>query len=82
MQACLKTGSKSQQMAVVKEVIRHLQEFLNDEFANYVVSEVINFRDPKINLHIAKVVCSNLADYANSKYSSGVIENLLLNSDH
>ena len=65
---------------IIKEVLIHLKELINDEFANYVVSEVINFRDPQINLEICKVICQNIVKYANSKYSSGVVENLLMNS--
>jgi uncharacterized membrane-anchored protein YjiN (DUF445 family) len=82
MQSCLKTGSMRQKMMIVDEVLKHIKELINDQFANYVVSEVVNFKDPQINLYIAQLVALNIAKYANSKYSSGVVENLLLNSDH
>jgi len=37
-----------------------VKELINDQFANYVVSEVINFKDPNINLEISKTVAMNL----------------------
>ena len=82
MQKCLKTGSFMQQSRLINEVVNNVRELVNDEFANYVVSEVIFFKDQSINREIAKVICTNLSLYCNSKYASSVVEKLLESSNY
>lgn len=77
MQKCLKAGSFMQQSRLINEVVNNVKELINDEYANYVVSEVIFFKDQSINREIAKIICMNLSWYCNSKYSSSVVEKLL-----
>ena len=81
MQTCLKTGSLQQQSQLINEVVKNVKELINDQFANYVVSEVINFNDQAINLEITKIISQNLLTYCTSKYSSSVVEILLNNSN-
>ena len=81
MQTCLKTGSLLQQSRLINEVVNNVKELINDQFANYVVSEVINFKDQAINKEISKIISQNLLRYCNSKYSSSVVE-ILMNSSN
>lgn len=60
MQTCLKSGSAHQQKRLINEVVKNIREFIDDQFANYVVSEVITFKDANINFEIAKIVAQNL----------------------
>ena len=70
-----------QQSRLIYEVVNNVKELINDEFANYVVSEVIFFKDESINREIAKIICLNLSWYCNSKFSSSVVEKLIQNSN-
>jgi hypothetical protein len=82
MQKCLKTGSFMQQSRLINEVVNNVKELINDEYSNYVVSEVIFFKDQSINREIAKVICTNLSWYCNSKFSSSVVEKLIKSSNN
>lgn len=66
---------------MINEVVNNVKELINDQFANYVVSEVINFKDQAINKEISKIISQNLLRYCNSKYSSSVVE-ILMNSSN
>ena len=41
-------------------MVKNVKEFIDDQFANYVVSEVIMLKDLSINLQIAKIISLNL----------------------
>ena len=60
MQACLKTGSVQQQSRLINEVVRNVANLINDQFANYVVSEVINFKDNNVNMELTKIISQNM----------------------
>lgn len=77
MQTCLKTGSANQQSRLIAKIVENVQVLISDQFANYVVSEVIHFGERNINVQIAKVVCANLGNYCCSKFSSSVVESLM-----
>lgn len=80
MQTCLKTGSASQQTRLIAKIVENVQVLISDQFANYVVSEVIHFGERTINVQIAKVVCADLGNYCCSKFSSSVVESLMKHS--
>jgi pumilio RNA-binding family len=80
MQTCLKTGSANQQSRLVNKIVENVRVLIGDQFANYVVSEVIAFGEQSINMSIAKVVCADLGPYCCSKFSSSVVESLMKHS--
>ena len=71
-----------QQSRLINEVVNNVKVLINHEYANYVVSEVILFKDQSINREIAKVICQNLSFYCNSKYSSSVVEKLVQQANY
>ncbi len=57
MQKCLNKGNESQRLQVVKQIVQHLPELVNDAFGNYVVQQVIKFENEEQTIRIVDYIC-------------------------
>ena len=54
------------------------QEFVVDQYGNYILQYIIDMKDLAINCQIADKLAGRFVELANHKFSSNVIEKVLL----
>lgn len=55
----------------------YFEEFINHQYANYVLQEIISFKDSNINSYVLKYVSKDILSFSKNKATSNIIEILL-----
>jgi hypothetical protein len=74
LQKCIEFGSEKQRDEMINETIKHCRSFITDQYGNYVLQNIISYKNFNANKLITGSFINDIVKLSKEKFSSNVIE--------